>query len=420
MRILFICQYYPPEMGAPSARTFEHACQWVADGHDITVLTSFPSHPTGVVPPEFRGKIFQREEADGIRVWRSWHWATRNEGFLKRTLSYVSFMLSAIVAATFHPARYDAVVATSPQFFVAIAGYVISRMKRKPFILEIRDLWPEAIVSVGLLEPDALITRVLERIELFLYRKADCIIPVTEGARDDMIRRGIDPDKIHTVRNGANLTHFAPGPRENAVRERFGLGDKFVAAYVGTHGMAHGLDGVLDAADRLREREDIHFLFVGEGAEKPKLVALAEERQLPNMTFVDPQPKAMVPLFLCAADACLVPLRRHKLFEGTIPSKIFEAMASGRPILLGVQGEAERILTDAEAGIPVEPENPAALANGILRLADDPGLGRELGESGVNYVRTHFDRSVLARKMMEILVKYAARDAGGASSAGCP
>jgi len=419
MRLLFVCQYYPPEMGAPSARTFEHARQWVADGHDVTVLTGFPSHPTGVIPPEYRGKIFQREEADGIRVWRSWHWATPNEGFAKRTLSYVSFMCSAIVAVILHPARCDAVVATSPQFFVAIAGYVISRMKRKPFILEIRDLWPEAIVSVGLLEPDALVTRILERIELFLYRKADCVIPVTEGARDDMIRRGIDPEKIHTVRNGANLTQFAPGPRDNAVRKRFGLGDKFVVAYVGTHGMAHGLECALEAADRLRNREDIRFLFVGEGAEKPKLVALAEDRRLPNITFVDHQPKAMMPLFLCAADACLVPLRRHKLFEGTIPSKIFEAMASGRPILLGVQGEAEKILTDAEAGIPVEPENPAALAKAILRLAGDPELGRELGESGADYVRDHFDRTVLAREMMDILLEYAAGDAGAASSAGC-
>lgn len=414
MRLLFVCQYYPPEMGAPSARTFEHARQWAADGHDVTVLTGFPSHPTGVIPPEYRGKIFQREEADGIRVWRSWHWATPNEGFVKRTLSYVSFMCSAIVAVILHRARCDAVVATSPQFFVAIAGYVISRMKRKPLILEIRDLWPEAIVSVGLLEPDALVTRILERIELFLYRKADCVIPVTEGARDDMIRRGIDPEKIHTVRNGANLTQFAPGPRDNAVRERFGLGDKFVVAYVGTHGMAHGLECALEAADRLGNREDIHFLFVGEGAEKPKLTSLAEDRRLPNITFVDHQPKAMMPLFLCAADACLVPLRRHKLFEGTIPSKIFEAMASGRPILLGVQGEAEKILTDAKAGIPVEPENPAALAKAILRLADDPQLGRELGESGTDYVREHFDRTVLARKMMDILLKYGAEDAEGA------
>jgi glycosyltransferase involved in cell wall biosynthesis len=287
-------------------------------------------------------------------------------------------------------------------------------MKRKPFILEIRDLWPEAIVSVGLLEPGALVTRILERIELFLYRKADCVIPVTEGARDDMIRRGIDPEKIHTVRNGANLSHFSPGPRDNTVRIRFGLADKFVVAYVGTHGMAHALECALEAADRLRNREDIHFLFVGEGAEKPKLIALAEDRRLPNITFVDHQPKAMMPLFLCAADTCLVPLRKHKLFEGTVPSKIFEAMASGRPILLGVQGEAEEIVTDAKAGIPVEPENPVALAKAILRLADDPALGRELGESGVEYVHAHFDRTVLARKMMDILLKYAGEDAEGA------
>jgi len=261
-------------------------------------------------------------------------------------------------------------------------------------------------VSVGLLEPDALLTRILESIELFLYRKADCVITVTEGARDDMLRRGIDPEKIHTVRNGVDLSHFAPGPRANDVRTRYGLGEKFLVTYVGTHGMTQGLDCALEAADRLRDREDVHFLFVGEGAEKPKLVALAERKQLPNITFVEPQPKAMMPLFLCAADACLVPLRRHKLFEGTIPSKIFEAMASGRPVLLGVEGEAKMILTEAGAGIPVQPESAEDLASAILRLVADPELCHKLGESGTGYVRTHFDRRLQARKLMDAVVQH--------------
>lgn len=401
MRLLFVCQYFPPEMGAPSARTFEHACHWANDGHEVTVLTGFPNHPTGIIPDEYRGKVFQKEEMNGLRVWRTWLWATRNERFAKRTASYISFMLSAIVAATTRRADYDAVVATSPQFFVAIAGYVISRIKRKPFVLEIRDLWPEAIVSVGMLSRESRLFHVLEAIELFLYRKADCVIVVTEGARADLIRRGIDPAKIFTIRNGANLAHFRPAPRENEIRDQYDLGDKFVVTYVGTHGMSQGLGCALEAADLLRHRDDVHFLFVGEGAEKPALLEKAKELRLENVTFVDPQPKAMMPAFLCAGDACLVPLRKTKLFEGTIPSKIFESMASARPILLGVEGEAEKIITEAQSGLPIEPENAVALANAIERLAGDPDLRRSLGECGLTYVRENFDRAVLAQRWME-------------------
>jgi colanic acid biosynthesis glycosyl transferase WcaI len=403
MRIFFLCQYFPPEIGAPSARTFEHAREWVRAGHEVTVLTGFPNHPTGRIPPEYRGRIFQREEIEGVRVWRTWLWATPNERFTRRTLSYLSFMVSAILAAALRRVDCDVVVATSPQFFVGIAGWAVARIKRRPFVLEVRDLWPEGIVSVGLLAPDSPLTRLLEGIELFLYRAADRVVTVTEAARDDIARRGIDPSKLDTVRNGADLSLFTPGPRDLALREELGLGDRFCVCYVGTHGMTQGLSTALGAAEQLRERDDVHFLFVGEGAEKKKLVAEARERELTNATFLDARPKHMMPRFLRAADACLVCLRRHKLFEGTIPSKLFEAMASGRPVLLGVQGEAEKILTDAEAGIPFEPENASALADAVARLADDPALARRLGESGAGYVRQHFDRAVLARRFLDAL-----------------
>ncbi|MCZ6464240.1 MAG: glycosyltransferase family 4 protein [Proteobacteria bacterium] len=403
MRILFLCQYFPPEIGAPSARTFEHAREWVRQGHDVLVVTGFPNHPTGVVPPEYRGRLFQREEVEGIRVWRTWLWATPNENFAKRTLSYVSFMISAILAAALRRTRCDLVMATSPQFFVALAGYAVSRLKRRPFELEIRDLWPEGIVSVGLLDRDSPVTRFLERIELFLYRAADVVVTVTDGARDDIAARGIDPAKIVIVRNGADLSLFTPGPRDDAVRAQFGVGDRFCVGYVGTHGMTQGLSTALEAAARLQEkgRDDVCFLFVGEGAEKNKLVAEAAERELANVIFVDAQPRERMPGILCAGDACLVPLRKHKLFEGTIPSKLFEAMASGRPVLLGIEGEAEKILTDARAGIAFEPENAGALADAVERLADDTELARRLGASGAAFVRTHFDRSQLALQVLD-------------------
>jgi glycosyltransferase involved in cell wall biosynthesis len=403
MRILFLCQYFPPEMGAPSARTHEHARQWVADGHQVTVLTGFPNHPTGIVPPEYRGRLFQSESLDGIRVWRTWFYTTPNERFTRRIASYLSFMVSAILAAALRRADYDMVVATSPQFFVAVAGFVVARLKRKPLGLEIRDLWPEGIVAVGLLRRDARVTRMLEWLERFLYRQADCIVTVTESFRRDMIARGIDGAKIHTVRAGADVDRFAPGPRDNEVRRELGLGDRFLASYVGTHGMTQGLGTVLEAARLLRDRDDIHFLFVGEGADKKHLIEQRDALGLTNVTFVDQQPKERMPLFLAASDTLLVPLRRHELFEGTIPSKLFEGMASGRPVLLGVQGEAAEILREANAGIALEPENSAAMAAAIAALADDPQRRRALGEAGTRYVRARCARSVLARRMLEAL-----------------
>ena len=403
MRVLFVSQYFPPEIGAPSARTFEHVRQWVVEGHEVTVLTGFPNHPTGIIPAAYRGKIFQSEDVDGIRVWRTWLYATRNERFTRRTLSYLSFMFSAIIAASFRRANYDVVIATSPQFFVAIAGYVISRLKRKPLTLEIRDLWPEGIVAVGLLKPDSLLTRVLESIERFLYRKASCIITVTESFREAIAARGIDIGKIHTVRNGADLRRFTPAPRDNEIRRSLGLKDEFLVCYIGTHGMTQGLQTVLEAAARLRGRADIRFLFVGEGAEKPALIEQAKREDLLNVTFLEPEPKERVPLIIAASDTCLVPLKKRELFEGTIPSKMFEIMACARPVVLGVKGEAERILSDARGGIAVEPESAIALTEALERLADDPSLARELGDAGASYVRSHFDRSVLAGELIEAI-----------------
>jgi len=407
MHILLLSQYFPPEPGAPSARCYEHGRCWVRAGHDVTVLTTVPNHPTGVIPPEYRGTVFRREEVDGLRIWRTWIYAAANEGFARRMLSYLSFMLSAVLAASFRRTHADLVMATSPQFFVAVAGYLVSRIKRLPFVLEIRDLWPEAIVAVGAMRRDALAIRLLEKLELFLYRRADLVVTVTESAREDMIARGIPAEKITTIRNGADLSFFSPEPTDRALRQHHGLPEGFLASYIGTHGMAHGLEKVLETAEQLRDRSRIHFLFVGEGAEKRALQELAASKQLANVTFLPAQPKQSMPRFLAASDACLVPLRQRKLFEGTIPSKIFETMASGRPILLGVEGEAARIVREADAGLVVPPEDPKALAEAIRALADDPALCRRLGENGVRYAHSECDRSVLAERLLGHLLAVA-------------
>ena len=398
MDILLVTQYFPPEVGAPSARAYEHGRQWVAAGHKVTVLTAFPNHPNGVVQPDYRGRGYMEEEVDGMDLRRSWIYAVPNAGFFRRTLSFVSFMLSAIVTAGWKRPSCEVVIATSPQFFCALAGWVIALLLRKPFVLEVRDLWPETIIALGLLRRGALVTRILESMELFLYRRADRIVVVTEAFQRNMIQRGVCGEKIAVVTNGVDLSLFGPQSGQELRREHQ-LEGKFTVLYIGTHGMCQGLLVVLKAARALAERESIHFLFVGEGAEKEMLQRTARQWRLDNVTFLNQQPKAMVPRFIAVADLCLVPLRKEEVFTTVIPSKIFEIMACARPLIINIRGEASHIVEQAGCGLCVEPEDGSVLAEAILKLADETGLAAALGEAGRRYVLAHFDRRKLADRM---------------------
>jgi glycosyltransferase involved in cell wall biosynthesis len=318
-------------------------------------------------------------------------------------MNYMSFMIAAIAVTPFL-SKADVLISTSPQFFNGLAGYFVSRMKRIPWVLEIRDLWPESILAVGAIQ-NKWIIRLLEALEAFAYRKADRIVPVTDSFRGHIERRLIDPRKIEVIKNGVDLTVFKVGPKENPVARDLRLEKKFVAAYVGTHGMAHGLDVVLDAAKRLEGRQDIVFLLVGDGAEKARLVRKKEEMGLRNVVMLDQQPKEKMPLLWAACDVSLVLLRKHDLFKTVIPSKIFESMAMERPIVLGVLGESAEIVKDADAGVCVEPENSDELANVVIRLCDERERTKEMGMNGRKYVEQKFDRSVLARRFEELLAE---------------
>lgn len=397
-------------MGAPATRTYELARNWVKSRHTVTVLTAFPHHPTGVIPEAYRGKVFLREQVDGIRVVRSFVYATANKGFFKRTLSYISFMCSAVLFSPFVRGRFQVVVATSPQFFVAVAGYAISRLKRRPFVFEVRDLWPESIVAVGALK-NAFLVRLLTRIAHFLYDRAALIVGVAESTRKILIERGIPPDKIEIIPNGIDPELFSCPAHGAEVRGRYGLGDRFVVSYVGTHGMAHALRRVLDAAHLLRDQPDIHFLFVGEGAEKEALVRYSETLALPNVTFVGQQGHSDIPAFLHASDVSLVSLRDTLLFSAVLPSKMFEIMGAGRPVILSVRGEARALLEQANAGLAVEPERPEHLRDAILRLYRDRTLGRFFGENGRRFALAHHSRERLAQRYADILQRVADRSA---------
>ena len=403
MRILYVSQYFPPEMGAPAARVHELSREWVQLGHQVTVLTAFAHHPTGIKADADRGVLTRRETIDGIEVIRTYVYATANKGTLKRMVSYASFMLSAMAIGCLRASPPDVVIATSPQLLCAVAGYALARTVGAPFVFEVRDLWPESILAVEALR-DSLLIRALKGVARHLYQRCEKIVTVGEGYRHGIHQRyNIPLAKMAVVRNGIDTDLFVPLPRDNEVRRAHGWGDRLVLMYVGTHGMAHGLQHVLEAARLLREDTDKVFVFVGEGAEKDKLKQLAAEWSLPNVQFIDQQPKARIPLYYAACDLGLVTLRDTPLFQEVLPSKIFEYLGMERPILLSVGGEARHLVEEASAGEYVPPGDAVALAAAIRRLAVDSARRLAMGRSGRNYVLQHCDRRALAGQYLEIL-----------------
>lgn len=398
MNILVLTHYYPPEVNAPASRLSEHARVWAQAGHAVTVVTCVPNHPTGRAYPGYHNRLWQEEERDGVRVIRLWTWLAANEGFLPRIANYVSYLLSVFLWMWRLP-EADVVLSTSPQFFCGLAGWLLKR-KRRPWVLEIRDLWPESIVTVGAMKRGAAI-KLIEAIEAFAYRQADLVVSVTDGFVPHIReRRGTGP--IAVVKNGVDLTTFTTpdAAAEAEFRAAHGLIGKFVAAYVGTHGMAHKLDTVLEAAKILRDRSDIAFLLVGDGAERERLVGEVAARGLSNVVMLGQQPKSAMPGIWAASDAALVLLRRVDTFKTVIPSKMFEAMAMACPMILGVEGEAKALMEAGGAGIAIAPESAQELAAAVTRLADDPAFATQLGKSGRNFVAREFDRRVLAERLL--------------------
>jgi colanic acid biosynthesis glycosyl transferase WcaI len=402
MKILYISHYFPPEVNAPAVRVSELGERWAENGAEVTVLTCFPNHPTGVIPPEYRGKWFLREKHGSIDVVRTYVYAAPNKGFFKRILNFISFMLSAIFIGSPSIGKQDVVIATSPQFFVAIAGYVISRLKRAKFIFEVRDLWPEEIMAVGVLK-NRLAIRFLESIEMFLYRRADSVVAVAQGTIEILKKRGIPEEKMSLIPNGVDLEFFGGYADGKAIRERLGLGEKFVVGYIGTHGMAHKLDVVLEAAAMLRHKKDIQFLFVGDGAEKRHLQELCTSFGLKNVLFHNQVSREKIPSLYAACDLCLVPLRKTELFTKNVPSKIYEIMASSRPIIISTDGESRKLVETAGAGYAATPEDSEDLARKIDLLYSRPGLCSEMGKSGYSFVLANYSRKRLAGEYYRLL-----------------
>lgn len=405
MRILFLSDNFPPEGNAPATRLYEHAVRWVRAGHEVTVVTCAPNFPEGRLYIGYRNAWRQIETMDGIRVVRVKTYITANEGFFKRTLDYMSFMLMGFVMALFER-RPDVVVATSPQFFCAIAGWAVAVAKRRPFVFELRDLWPASIMAVGAMRR-SLPIRILEKLELFLYRRAAAIVSVTESFREDLAARDVPRDKIHVVINGVDLDRYQPRSRDEQLASEFGLEDKFVAGYIGTHGMAHALDKVLGAVERLRGCDDIAWFFAGSGAERARVERIVAERGLTNVRLIPRQSKERMPLLWSLCDLTIVPLRNTPVFATVIPSKIFEAMGMGVPILLSVpEGEATGIVRATGSGVCVPPEDPDAMAEAIAALASSPHRMAELRRRS-HAAAPSYSRDTQARRMAEVLATLA-------------
>ena len=405
MHILFLTDNFPPEVNAPASRTFEHCREWVKAGHRVTVVTCAPNFPKGKVFDGYRNKLWQTETVEGIRVIRVWSYITANEGFLRRILDYQSYMLSAIIASVF-VRKVDLIIGTSPQFFTACAAYVVSRYKFRPYIFELRDLWPESIKAVGAMKNERAI-RFLEWVEMFLYRKSAKVVSVTRSFKDILMRRGIDGGKIEVITNGVDISQFKPRPKDPELTAKLGMQGKFVAGYIGTHGLAHGLETLLAAAERLRG-QDIVFLFLGDGARKDALRQMAAEKKLDNVVFVDSVSKADVARYWSLLDVSVIHLKKTDLFTTVIPSKLFESMGMGLPVLHGVEGESADIVREEGAGIPFEPENVDQLCNALVRLKSNPA---ELDEFRARCLKgaQNFDRTNLALRMMKILEDTVAR-----------
>ncbi|MDA1316088.1 MAG: glycosyltransferase family 4 protein [Acidobacteria bacterium] len=407
MKVLYVSQYFPPEIGAPAVRVFEMTSRWRAAGADARVLTGFPNHPDGIVPAAYRAR-FRRgvalEQYQGIPVYRTWLYPAANQGKYRRGANYLSFMLSAALRGMLLRFRPDVVIGTSPQLLCAVAASWVARRLRARFVMEVRDLWPESLEAVGVCSKDSRLYRTLDAVAANLYSKSWKVVGVTESFRQELRNRGVPDDKIAVVLNGVDTEFFrpdvAPAPEREALDE---LRGKFIVSYIGTHGMAHALETFLDAARLLADDERIQFLTVGGGARLADLKARGREMGLRNVTFLGPRPWAEMPGFLRASDVAVIHLSGSPLFRTVIPSKMFEVMAVGRPIVMGVKGEAAAILDKADAGLAITPESPEEMRDAVLRLFRDEQLRRRFGEHGRAYACEHASYEARARDYLACL-----------------
>lgn len=399
MKILFLTDNFPPEVNAPASRTFEHVKEWHKAGHDITVITCAPNFPKGEVYAGYKNKLYQTEMMDGVKVVRVWSYIAENKGFVKRTLDYISYSVTSFFAGLFQ--KTDIIVATSPQFFTALSGRTLAFWRHKPWIMEVRDLWPESIKTVGAMK-DNMFIRYFEWEEMRCYKSAKKIVVVTDSFKRTLVSRGVPEGKISVVKNGVSRDLFKPQPKDEALVKSLGLEGKRIIGYIGTHGMAHKLDFILRCAKNMEGKNDYHFLLIGSGAEKANLMKMKEDMDITNVTMLDSVPKSEVHRYISILDLSLINLKKSPLFTTVIPSKIFENAGMEIPIIMGVEGEAQEIVEKYGAGLCFEPENEADFNEKLTMLLSDDDLYQRCKE-GCRRLSMDFDRKKLASDMLEVI-----------------
>jgi len=402
IKILLVTQYFPPEVAAGANRAFEHAKRWNQNGAEVTVITCFPNYPTGNIPEKYKGLKYFEEEVDGIKVIRTFTYATPNRGFFKRILAYFSFMFSSVIQSNNKIGKPDLVIASSPPYTVGISGMIIGKLKKIPFVFEVRDLWPESIIQLGQVK-NKLLIKILEYIELMMYKNAALIVGISDPFVDFISSKGIERENIKIVKNGVNLELFKPKEKNVELKNSLHLNDKFVVSYFGTFGLSQGLETILRTAEILKDESNIHFLLIGNGADRGKLLALKNELKLDNVTILKPISKEELVDYYSISDLMLVPLRKLSLFDSALPSKMFEIMAMGKPIIHTVDGEARKLLERENVGKYVEAENYKELANTILAARNDHEWQTEASKNGRRLVEEKFNRNDLASVYLRIL-----------------
>ncbi|MEO5989215.1 MAG: sugar transferase [Candidatus Eisenbacteria bacterium] len=395
MRVLFVSQYFPPETGAAPARALHFARALVRAGHEVRVLTGLPNHPGGEVQPDYRGVTRRTENLDGITVERVWLHATPRRTALTRLWNHLSFAGSALPVALFGP-RPDVVVASTPPLFLALTALLAAKRFGAPFVNDCRDDWPHAAIALGEMQP-GWIARVLERIAQTFQRRAARILVVTPGMRLQLVSRGIDERRLVFLPNGADTDLFRPVPRPVRPPEA-----PFTVIYAGTHGLVHGMDALIDAAELLRN-EAVTFLFVGDGVAKPALQQRALEQGLTNCEFRPSVPPLELVSLLQSADACIATTRASSFAGETIPVKLFDYLAVGCPVVAAVRGDAARVVEASGGGLVVQPEDGGAIAGAIRRLRDEPGLNERLAASGPGFVAREHSRAALGMRWVKLL-----------------
>lgn len=395
MKILFLSDNFPPEVNAPATRTYEHCKQWVKLGADVTVITCAPNFPKGKVFEGYKNKLFQKEVVDGIKVIRVWTYISANEGFIKRIIDYLSFMFSSFIVGLF--IKTDIIVATSPQFFTVISGRWLAFWKRKKWVMEVRDLWPESIKAVGAMDTGFAI-RFFEYLERRMYKSAYKIVVVTDSFKETLVvKHNIDMAKIAVIKNGVNDDLFFPSNKNIDLLKSLNLNNKFIVGYIGTHGLAHGLDFILKSAKKITDN-NIHFLFLGDGAKREELLKLKETLQLINVTMIASVKKNEVSNYISILDVALVNLKKSDTFKHVLPSKIFELCAMEKPILLGVEGEAKKLIESYNVGIAFEPENIEDFINKLQVIKSEVFHNKNF-----NRLKNDFNRKNLAQKMLDFI-----------------